>query len=105
LRLVVVRDGMADDDVETITVSIETDADADEVELPSGLVDVLAEQGQSPAEVVGDITLLSFASRAHHLVHHGEGDNPELEAIEAETMELFEERFGVTFGEATGHQH
>jgi hypothetical protein len=97
--------GMADDDVETITVSIDTDEDADAIELPSGLVDVLAEQGQSPAAVVGDITLLSFASRAHHLVHHGEDDNPELEAIEAETMDLFEERFGVTFGEATGHQH
>jgi hypothetical protein len=96
---------MADDDVETITVSIEAGDDADAIELPAGLVDVLAEQGQQPAEVVGDITLLSFASRAHHLVHHGDGDSPELEAIEAETMELFEERFGVTFGEATGHQH
>jgi hypothetical protein len=93
------------DDVETVTISIEANGDSDEVTLPTGLVDVLAEQGQSPAEVVGDITLLSFASRAHHLVHHGEGDDPELAAIEEETMDLFEERFGVTFGEATGHQH
>jgi len=96
---------MVDDDVETTTVSIDTGDDSDAVELPSGLVDVLAEQGQSPAEVVGDITLLSFAQRAHHIAHHGEGDDPELDAIEEKAMELFEERFGVTFGEATGHQH
>jgi len=96
---------MADDDVETITVSIDTGDDSDAVELPGGLVDVLAEQGQTEAEVVADITLLSFAQRAHHIAHHGEGDDPELDAIEAETMALFEERFGVTFGEATGHQH
>ncbi|WP_257300656.1 hypothetical protein [Haloarchaeobius sp. FL176] len=93
------------DDVETITFAIESEDDEDEVELPADLIDMLAEQGQSPAEVVADITLLSFASRAHHFAHHGEGDVPEIDDVESETMALFEERFGVTFGEATGHQH
>jgi hypothetical protein len=93
------------DDVETITVSISTDDTSDEVELPTGLVDMLAEGDQDAAETVGDITLLSFASRAHHIVHHGQGADEELEAQEARIMDLFEERFGVTFGEATGHQH
>jgi hypothetical protein len=93
------------DDVETITFAIESDDDEDEVELPADLIDMLAEQGQSPAEVVADITLLSFASRAHHLAHHGEGDAPEIDDVESKAMDLFEERFGVTFGEATGHQH
>jgi hypothetical protein len=93
------------DDVETITVSISTDDTSDEVELPTGLVEMLAEGDQDAAETVGDITLLSFASRAHHIVHHGQGADEELEAQEARIMDLFEERFGVTFGEATGHQH
>jgi hypothetical protein len=94
------------DDIETLTFSIESsEGDADEVELPADLVDLLAEQGQSPTAVVADIAMLSFASRAHHIAHHGEGDDPEIDEIEGVTMDLFEERFGVTFGEATGHQH
>ncbi len=94
------------DDIETTTLSIETDdGDADEVTIPAGLVDLLAEGDQTRAETVGDITMLSFASRAHHIVHHGEDPSPELEAQEQLVMDLFEERFGVTFGEATGHQH
>ncbi|WP_435332989.1 DUF7545 family protein [Haloarchaeobius sp. TZWWS8] len=93
------------DDIETVTFSIESDEDADEVTLPLDLVELLAEGEQSPAEVVGDITMLSFASRAHHIVHHGEDADEHLEAVEQSAMDLFEERFGVTFGEATGHQH
>ncbi|QFU81353.1 DUF7545 family protein [Natronorubrum aibiense] len=94
------------DDVETTTVSISTDDDTtDEVTIPSGLIDLVAEGDQTEAETIGDVALLSFASRAHHLVHHGQGANEELEAQEARIMDLFEERFGVTYGEATGHQH
>ena len=94
------------DDVETITFSIESEpGDADEVTLPAGLVDLVADGDQSPAETVADVALLSFASRAHHVVHHGQGADADLEAQEARTMELFEERFGVTFAEATGHHH
>ncbi|AFO57211.1 MULTISPECIES: hypothetical protein [unclassified Natrinema] len=94
------------DDVQTTTFSISSDDGAtDEITVPSGLVDLVAEGDQSDAETVGDVVLLSFASRAHHLVHHGEDADEDLEAQEARVMDLFEERFGVTFGEATGHQH
>ncbi|WP_255193937.1 DUF7545 family protein [Natronobeatus ordinarius] len=94
------------DDVETTTFTIESESgDEDEVTLPAGLVDLVADGDQSPAETVGDVALLSFASRAHHVVHHGQGADEDLEAQEARAMELFEERFGVTFAEATGHHH
>lgn len=94
------------DEVETTTFSISSDNGAtDEVTVPSGLVDLVAEGDQTDAETIGDVALLSFASRAHHLVHHGDDADSELEAQEERVMELFEERFGVTFGEATGHQH
>ena len=94
------------DEVETISFAIQSDdGTADEVTVPAGLVDLVAEGGQSPAETVGDVVLLSFASRAHHVVHHGEGADEELEAQEEVVMDLFEERFGVTFAEATGHHH
>lgn len=94
------------DDVQTTTFSISSEnGDADEITLPSGLVDLVAEGDQTDAETVGDVMLLSFASRAHHIVHHGEDADAELEAQEQAVMDLFEERFGVTFGEATGHQH
>ena len=94
------------DDVETTTFTIATeDGEEDEVTVPTGLLDLVAEGDQSHAETVGDVVSLSFAGRAHHVVHHGEDADEALEAQEARVMELFEERFGVTFGEATGHQH
>ncbi|ELY67638.1 DUF7545 family protein [Natrinema versiforme] len=94
------------DEVQTTTFSISSDDGAtDEITVPSGLLDLVAEGDQTDAETVGDVMLLSFASRAHHIVHHGEDSDAELEAQEERVMDLFEERFGVTFGEATGHQH
>jgi len=94
------------EEVETTTFEISADNETtDEVTIPSGLVDLVAEGDQTDAETVGDVMLLSFASRAHHIVHHGEGADEALEAQEAHIMDLFEERFGVTYGEATGHQH
>ena len=94
------------DEVETISFAIEADdGTEDEVTLPAGLADLVAEGDQTSAETVGDVVLLSFASRAHHVVHHGEGADEELEAQEEAAMDLFEERFGVTFAEATGHHH
>ncbi|WP_121741224.1 DUF7545 family protein [Natronorubrum halophilum] len=94
------------DEVDTTTISISTDDETtDDVTVPSGLIDLVAEGDQTDAETIADVTMLSFASRAHHIVHHGEGADEELEAQEARIMDLFEERFGVTYGEATGHQH
>ncbi|WP_254524779.1 DUF7545 family protein [Natrinema caseinilyticum] len=94
------------DEVKTTTFSISSeDGATDDVTIPAGLVDLVAEGDQTDAETIGDVMLLSFASRAHHVVHHGDSDDDELEAQESKVMDLFEERFGVTFGEATGHQH
>jgi hypothetical protein len=93
--------------VDTETYTIEgPDGGTDELELPEGLVDTLAEQGEAPTTVVAEIGLLSFVQRSHAIVHHAEGEVPaDLEAINEKAEALFEERFGMTFEEATGHSH
>jgi len=97
---------MADSDVETVTLTIATDGEEDELTLPRGLVDALGEEGDTAPNVVGDLAMLSVANRAHHMVHHQEGEpDPHLAALEESALDLFEERFGVTFAEATGHDH
>ncbi|WP_232685831.1 DUF7545 family protein [Halobacterium zhouii] len=90
----------------TFTIE-DADGNTDELTLPAELVEVFSEEDdESDAQVVGDISLMAFTQRAHMLVAHGEEEpSKELEEIEAATMERFEERFGMTFGEATGHQH
>ncbi|PSP68156.1 hypothetical protein BRC85_03150 [Halobacteriales archaeon QS_1_69_70] len=91
---------------ETVTLSIEGEAAADEVTLPVGMLDLLREADESDAEVVGDLALFSCAQRIHATVHHAEGgDTERYRAIEERTMALFEERFGATYGELTGHDH
>jgi len=92
-------------DTETVTFEIDGDGETGRLEVPAGLLEAVAEDDQTGPEVLGDVAMLSLANRIHHVVHHGEETDPELEAIEAETMELFEERFGVSFAEATGHDH
>lgn len=94
--------------VETETYHIESpDGDAEEIELPVGLVDVLAEQGEQKATVAADVTLMGFVQRAHAMAHHDQGEElpADLEEIATEAETLFEERFGVSFAEATGHDH
>lgn len=93
-------------DEATFTIE-DPDGNTDDVTLPVGLVDLFAEEGdESNAQVVGDIALMAFAQRAHAVVHHSEEQvDDELEAIEQAALDQFEERFGQTFGEATGHQH
>ena len=91
---------------ETVTLSIEGDAETDEVTLPVEMLDLLREADESDAEVVGDLALFSCAQRIHATVHHAEGgDTERYRAIEERTMALFEERFGATYGELTGHDH
>jgi hypothetical protein len=88
-----------------LSVSIDIDGDTDEIELPAELIDLFREEpNESDVEIVGDMTVMAFAERAHAIVHHGEGGD-EVEAIESDTMDVFEERFGMTYGEATGHSH
>jgi AraC-like DNA-binding protein len=91
---------------DTVDITIEGPDGEDEVTLPAPLLDLLSEADESAAEVVGDIAILSCTQRIHTTVHHSEDEvSDELSAIEDSTMELFEERFGVTFDEATGHDH
>ena len=94
------------DATEMVTISIETDDDEDELTVPAGLLDLIRDGDQSDAAVVGDVALLSFASRTHHLVHHGQGEpTDEILDVEEATMDAFEDRFEMTFEEATGHDH
>lgn len=96
------------DDVDVVTFSIEgPDGATDDIDLPAGLVEMFAEEDDdSRAEVVADIALMSFVGRAHQVVHHSEGEpGEELEAIEEAALDIFEDRFDMTYGEATGHSH
>jgi hypothetical protein len=90
----------------TFTIE-DADGNTDELTLPAKLVELFAEEDDdSDAQVVADISLMAFTQRAHMLVAHGEEEpSEELKEVEEATMERFEERFGMTFGEATGHQH
>lgn len=90
-----------------ITVTLETDDHEDELTLPTALVEMFAENDdETPPETIGDIAMLGFAQQVHGAVHHGQGEPSEqLEAIEQATMDAFEDRFGQTFAEMTGHDH
>lgn len=88
------------------TVTISTDDSEDTLELPAGIVDVFAGEDQSGAEAIGDLILVDMTHRLHGLVAHGEGTpEPELVDLEAAVQEQFEERFGASFAELTGHSH
>ncbi|NHN48773.1 hypothetical protein G9464_14385 [Halostella sp. JP-L12] len=93
---------------DTITVSLESsDGGDDEIELPAALVEMLSEEDdEAAATVVGDIALFGCAQRIHGAIHHSQGEpSEEIQSVEADTMEIFEERFGATFEELTGHDH
>jgi len=94
---------MTDD---TVTLRIETDEDSDELQAPAAVLDMLREGEETDAEIVGDIAMFGIAQRIHGAVHHAEGEiAPEVEAAESTTMDLFEERFGASYAEMTGHSH
>lgn len=94
---------MTDD---TVTVTLETDEASDELTVPTALVDMLREGDESTPKVIGDIAMFGMAQRIHGAVHHSEGEPAEeIQSTNESTMELFEERFGATFSELTGHDH
>jgi len=94
---------MADD---TITVTLESEDGEDELEVPRAIVEMLSEDEDDTTTVVGDLAMLGIAQQAHGIVHHGHGEvDDELQAAEELTMDLFEERFGQTYAEVTGHSH
>jgi len=91
---------------DSVTVTISTDDAEDTIEVSTALIDALNEGGESVPAVVGDIAMLGLAQQAHAVVHHSHGE-PDEDLVEAEelTMDLFEEHFGQSYGEMTGHQH
>ena len=94
---------MAED---TVRLSVEGEEDEDDVTLPVEMLDLMREAEESNAEIVGNLALFSCAQRIHATVHHAEGgDTERYEEIEARTMELFEDRFGASYAELTGHDH
>ena len=91
---------------DTVTLTIDGPDGDDEVTLPTEMLDLMRENDESDAQIVGDLALFSCAQRIHATVHHAEGgDTEEYEDIEEQTMALFEERFGASYAELTGHQH
>jgi hypothetical protein len=91
---------------ETATVRIETDDASDELTVPVVILEMLSEGDEDIATVVGDLAMLGIAQQAHGIVHHSHGDvDEDVEAAEELTMDLFEERFGQSYGEMTGHSH
>jgi hypothetical protein len=91
---------------DTVTLTIDGPDGDDEVTLPSAMLDLMREDEEADAEIVGDLALFSCAQRIHATVHHAEGgDTDEYREIEELTMELFEERFGASYAELTGHDH
>ncbi|ADE02951.1 DUF7545 family protein [Haloferax volcanii] len=93
--------------VETETYTIEgPGGDTEALELPAGLVDVFAEQGEDPTDVVADVVVQAFAQQAHVVAHHSEGGAPaDIAEINEQMEELFEDRFGVPLSDALGHSH
>lgn len=93
-------------ETDDVVITIAGPEGEDDVTLPDPLLDVFANEDETRSEVVGDILMLSCAQRVHALVHHGEDElSEELAAVEQRMMSLFEQHFGVTFAEATGHSH
>ena len=93
------------DDTETYTVT-DPDGNEETFELPTGLVDVLSEQGEDAADVVADVVIQAMAQQAHVIVHHGQGDIPEdIQQMNDTAERLFEERFGQSLSDALGHSH
>lgn len=92
---------------ETITFTIEgEDGSTDQMTVPAPLMNLLGIGEESPAEIIGDLAMLTCAQQIHAFVHHSEGEpDEEIEAIEEETMHLFEKRFGASYEEVTGHAH
>lgn len=89
------------------TVTVQTDDEADELELPTEVLELYREEpGETDAQIASDMLVMAFAERAHALAHHGEGEDlGDIEAVEEAMMDAFEDRFGVSYAEATGHSH
>lgn len=89
------------------TYTIESpDGETATFDLPEGLVETVAEPGETEADTVADVAFQTFVQQAHALVHHSDGEvPPDLEAMNEAAEALFEERYGQSLSEAMGHEH
>lgn len=91
---------------EAVTISFSDGEHSDELTVPRAILTMLSEGDDPAASVVADIALLGLTQQAHGAVHHGREDpDPALEAGEEQLRERFEERFGQSYAEMTGHSH
>lgn len=92
--------------METRRVRIEIAGEDDEVELPAGVLEYLADDSQPPARTAGDLLMVDCTHRLHAEAHHTEGDADDgLLVLEEAMRDRFESRFGSSFTELTGHEH
>lgn len=92
--------------MDTSTVTIRIDDAEDQVELPTELFELFTEDSQSPAGAATDLMVLDYTHRLHAQVHHSDGEvDQQIIDLEADMRDRFEQRFGASFGELTGHQH
>jgi hypothetical protein len=77
---------------ETIAFDIEGAGERSELELPRALVEALADETDSPTDVVADIAQFDFTRRAYEM-----DDATADPAIERDALALFETHFGVSF--------
>lgn len=86
------------------TVTIEAAGDQRVIQLPTGFVEFIREPGESAADVVADLVLLSAAQRTYEAVHFSEGEIPgEIHGIDARMQEHFEAEFGTTIRDVAGY--
>lgn len=91
---------------DTVTITLESDQDSDELEIPVDAIDLLDENDEGAPTVIGDLALLGVTQQLHGLIHHTQEEvSPHVQEAEEKTLELFEERFGRSFAEMTGHDH
>lgn len=86
------------------TVTIDAGGDRRTIELPTGFVEFIREPGETAADVVADLVLLSAAQRTYEAVHFSEGEiPPELHEIDERMQERFEAEFGTTIRDVAGY--
>lgn len=92
--------------METTDVTITVGQSEETIALPEGVLEFFADEEQPLAATVGDLLTVDCTQRLHGFAHHVE-EEPEEDvlALEADMREQFEERFGASFEELTGHQH
>ena len=81
---------------ETITFDIEGAGEHSELELPRALVESLADESDSPTDVIADVAQFDFTRRAYEMDEDATAD---ARAIERDALALFEAHFGVSFEE------